>query len=152
VITAQPGGEAYLQKALIDRGMARLPDEVELVSDPSHALLVRDAGDIFLIETQDKYMGDKYKMVQPALVVIHTPTGRSIPELTWSWKTMKERDPSMSLDESAEVAPGVELVAFRPVIKDLHVAVKERRPVKVAPVAMSMEEIEAQCKKYGDWA
>ena len=55
------------------------------------------------------------------------------------------------LDEVAEVEPGVELVAYRPVISDLRAAIRERRPVKLASVALTSAEIEEECKKYGDW-
>ena len=54
------------------------------------------------------------------------------------------------LVEEHEIVPGTELVAFRPVISDLRSAITERRPVKLAPVAMSMAEIDEECKKYGD--
>ena len=149
VITAQPGGSEFLQEALITRGCEKLPSTVKLISDPDHALLVKDAGDIFLTEVQSNYMDQTYTMVQPALVVIDSETGKTLPELTWSWKTM-ELAPDQ-LVETHEILPGLELVAYRPVISDLRAAIKERRPVKLAPVAMSMDEIETQCKKYGDW-
>ena len=87
-------------------------------------------------------------MVQPALVVIDNATGKTIPELTWSWKTMNLED---GYTETTEVTPGVELVAFRPVISDIRAAIAERRRVKLASVAMTSAEIEEQCKKYGDW-
>ena len=45
----------------------------------------------------------------------------------------------------------VELVAYRPVIADLRAAINERRPVKLASVALTSAEIEALCKKFGDW-
>jgi len=119
------------------------------VSDPAHKLLATDAGEIFLTQTQSGYMGQTYEMVQPALVVIDVATGKTIPELTWSWATMGLS--ADQLDESAEVLPGVELVAYRPVISDLRAAIKERRPVRLASVALSSEEIEAECRRCGDW-
>ena len=124
-----------------------LPDALTLISDPEHELLVPDAGDIFIKVAQENYMNQSYVMVQPALILIDKATGKVVPELTWSWKTMDYGD-----DESAEVSPGVELVAYRPVISDLRAAIKERRPVRLASVKLSSAEIEAQCKKYGDWA
>ena len=147
LVTAQPGGTAFLQKGLSDRGIAQLPESITLVSDPEHALLVKDAGDIFVTQKEERYMSQSYEMVQPALVLIDKATGKVVPELTWSWKTMGLDGP---LDESMEVAPGVELVAFRPVISDLRAAIRERRPVQVASVALSSAEIEAECEKYGD--
>lgn len=81
------------------------------MSDPAHKLLATDAGEIFLTQTQSGYMGQTYEMVQPALVVIDVATGKTIPELTWSWATMGLS--ADQLDESAEVLPGVELVAYR---------------------------------------
>ena len=81
------------------------------MSDPAHKLLATDAGEIFLTQTQSGYMGQTYEMVQPALVVIDVATGKTIPELTWSWGTMGLS--ADQLDESAEVLPGVELVAYR---------------------------------------
>ena len=155
LITAQPGGTEFLQQALIDRGCERLPDIVTLVSDPDHTLLVKDAGDIFIVQQQDQYMSQSYQMVQPALVVIDTATGATIPALTWSWKTMKDLLPG-DIDfgspdaECTEVVPGVELVAYRPMLSDLRAALGERRPVKLGSVAMSMAEIEEQCQRYGD--
>ena len=149
LITAQPGGSDFLQQGLIDRGCAKLPEIVTLISDPDHTMLVKDAGDIFMTEPQDQYMDQNYDMVQPALVVVDKATGVTVPEFTWSWKTMNLAD--NDLQESFEVLPGVELVAFRPVISDLRAALKERRPCKLASVALSSAEIEEQCKKYGDW-
>ena len=139
LITAQPGGAEFLQQGLIERGCTKLPDIVTLVSDPEHALLVANAGDIFITQRQDAYMNQTYNMVQPALVVIDTASGATLPEFTWSWKTMRDMIPG-ELDEDAEsveVMPGVELVAYRPVISDLRAAIKERRPVKLASVALS---------------
>jgi len=37
------------------------------------------------------------------------------------------------------------------VISDLRAAIKERRPVRLASVALSSEEIEAECRRCGDW-
>lgn len=89
LVTAQPGGSEFLQEALITRGCAKLPPTVELVSDPDHSLLVSDAGDIFVTLEENRYMNATYNMVQPALVVIDTASGKTVPELTWSWKTMQ---------------------------------------------------------------
>ena len=145
-MTAQPGGSQFLQAALWVRGVDKLPDCVTLVSDPGHELLVKDAGDVFLTQVRSDYPPSTYDMVQPALVLIDRATGKTVPELTWSWKTM-----DYGVDESFEVSPGVELVAYRPVIADLRAAIKERRPVKLASVALTSAEIEALCKKFGDW-
>lgn len=153
LVTAQPGGADFLQQSLIARGTPALPASVVLVSDPDHALLVKDAGDIFVVDATDgsqAFMNQTYDMVQPALVVLDKATGATIPELTWSWKTMGLA--ANQVREDAEVAPGVELVAFRPVISDLRAAIQERRPVELAPVALTMAQIEDECKRYGDWA
>ena len=146
IITAQPGGTAYIHNALMERGVAKLPDTVTLVSDPEHNMLVHDAGDIFVLEPQMAYPPGEYTMIQPALVLIDTATGKVVPELTWSWKTM-----DYGVDESSEVSPGVELVAYRPIIADLRAAIKERRSVKLASVALTSAEIEELCRKFGDW-
>ena len=146
LITAQPGGSDFIQSELMARGVDKLPDIVSLVSDPEHSLLVEDAGDIFATSPQTAYAPGEYTMIQPALVLIDNATGKTVPELTWSWKTM-----DYGVDESFEVSPGVELVAYRPVIADLRAAIKERRPVKLASVALTSAEIEALCKKFGDW-
>mmetsp|Transcript_99957 Transcript_99957/g.264017 ORF Transcript_99957/g.264017 Transcript_99957/m.264017 type:complete len:111 (-) Transcript_99957:95-427(-) len=92
-------------------------------------------------------MDQTYNMVQPALVLIDNATGQTVPELTWSWKTMTLPN---GLAEDSEVEPGVELVAVRPVLSDLRRAIMERRPVELASVALTSAEIEAECKKYGD--
>jgi hypothetical protein len=146
LVTAQPGGPEFLQSALLDRGVARLPETLTLVSDPDHNYLISEVSDIFVTVQQESYMNQKYMMVQPALVLIDKSTGKVVPELTWSWKTMEH-----GVDESSEVLPGVELVAYRPVISDLKAAIKERRPVRLASVKLSSAEIEEQCKQYGDW-
>ena len=85
---------------------------------------------------------------QRELIVGDRATGKTVPELTWSWKTM---DLPNGVEEYSEVEPGVELVAFRPVISDLRAAIKERRPVKLASVALSSADIEAACRRHGDW-
>lgn len=36
-------------------------------------------------------------------------------------------------------------------ISDLRAAIKERRPVRLASVALSSEKIEAECRRCGDW-
>ena len=133
LVTAQPGGAEFLQQAMLERGGATIPEIVTLVSDPEHEYLVKDAGDVFVIVTQDEMMDQKYQMVQPALVLIDKATGKTIPELTWSWKTMN----LPNLEEDYEVSPGIELVAMRPVVSDLRAAIKERRPVKLSSVALS---------------
>ena len=97
------------------------------MSDPHHNLLATDAGEIFLTQTQSGYMGQTYEMVQPALVVIDVATGKTIPELTWSWATMGLS--ADQLDESAEVLPGVELVAYRlPPRRTLNAHLSRRAP------------------------
>ena len=148
MVTAQPGGSQFLQAALWVRGVDKLPDCVTLVSDPGHELLVKDAGDVFLTQVRSDYPPSTYDMVQPALVLIDRATGKTVPELTWSWKTM---DLPNGVEEYSEVEPGVELVAFRPVISDLRAAIKERRPVKLASGALSSADIEAACRRHGDW-
>ena len=104
------------------------------------------------------------------LVVIDVATGKTIPELTWSWATMGLS--ADQLDESVEVlapaTPHIERtperartfihppprttpLRRRPVISDLRAAIKERRPVRLASVALSSLEIEAECRRCGDW-
>mmetsp|Transcript_32707 Transcript_32707/g.89541 ORF Transcript_32707/g.89541 Transcript_32707/m.89541 type:complete len:136 (+) Transcript_32707:327-734(+) len=128
----------------MERGSAKLPDIVELVSDPEHRLLVKDAGDIFVTKMEDNYMNQTYEMVQPALVLIDIASGKTVPELTWSWKTM-----DLGLEEWSEVMPDVRLVSYRPVISDLRAAIRERRPVKLAST-QSTAEILVEANLYGD--
>jgi hypothetical protein len=144
LVTAQPGGSEFLQQGLMERGSAKLPDIVELVSDPEHRLLVKDAGDIFVTKMEDNYMNQTYEMVQPALVLIDIASGKTVPELTWSWKTM-----DLGLEEWSEVMPDVRLVSYRPVISDLRAAIRERRPVKLAST-QSTAEILVEANLYGD--
>uniref|UniRef100_A0A6U2X2Q0 Uncharacterized protein n=1 Tax=Lotharella globosa TaxID=91324 RepID=A0A6U2X2Q0_9EUKA len=103
---------------------------MKLSSDPEHKLLVKDAGDIWVTRIQDQYMNQVYDMVQPAVVVIDTATGKTIKECTWSWKTMGFDEENLT--EMWEAVPGVPLVTYRPVIADLRAAIKERRPPKIA--------------------
>mmetsp|Transcript_22335 Transcript_22335/g.43451 ORF Transcript_22335/g.43451 Transcript_22335/m.43451 type:complete len:97 (-) Transcript_22335:368-658(-) len=81
--------------------------------------------------TEDQFMNQVYEMVQPAVVVIDTKTGKTITECTWSWKTMG-LDEKHITNKMHEVVPGVPLVTYRPVIADLRAAIKERRPPKIA--------------------
>lgn len=120
-----------------------MPPSVQLSSDPEHKLLARDAGDIYTSKTQDKMMGVSYQMLQPALVVIDTATGKVIPALTWSWKTMGIQGDNLT--ELYEVQPGVQLVTYRPLIADLRAAIRERRPVKLNHL-IKFEELKQQVK------
>eukprot|EP00966_Prymnesium_polylepis_P322075 7378341-Prymnesium_polylepis.2 len=93
---------------------------------------------------EDNYMNQTYEMVQPALVLIDIASGKTVPELTWSWKTM-----DLGLEEWSEVMPDVRLVSYRPVISDLRAAIRERRPVKLAST-QSTAEILVEANLYGD--
>lgn len=139
IITAQPGGTAFLTKALLDRDLPNppgVPSYVTLSSDPEHRLLAVD-GDFWTIETQDKFMGVTYEMVQPAVVLIDLATGRVVRECCWSWKTMGLRGDQLN---AYALIDGVKLVTYRPVIADLRAAIRERRPVAVGP-AISMDDV-----------
>jgi len=146
LVTAQPGGTEFLTKALLERDLPNppgVPPSVQLSSDPEHKLLAQDAGDIFTTKTQDKMMGVSYQMVQPAIVVIDTATGKAIPSCSWSWKTMGVTGDNLT--ELYEVESGVHLVTYRPVIADLRAAIRERRQVKVAHL-LKLEEVKLLIK------
>jgi len=149
LVTAQPGGTEFLTKALLERDLPNppgVPPSVQLTSDPEHKLLAevkQDVGDIFVIKTQDKMMGVSYQMVQPAVVVIDTATGKAIPSCSWSWKTMGITGDNLT--ELYEVEPSVHLVTKRPVIADLRAAIRERRQVKISHL-IKLEEMKALVK------
>lgn len=129
-VTAEPGGDGAVLQRLADRGVSDLQFEVK--SDPDHVLLAPDAGDVFTVKQKEWEVSGPYAMVQPAIIVLDAE-GRTVPECTWSWKTMgysngQEMDP---VEYEGKTYP---LVVFRPVIADLLASVKERRPIKLAPV------------------
>ncbi|KAJ8603520.1 hypothetical protein CTAYLR_005146 [Chrysophaeum taylorii] len=129
-ITAEPGGDEAVRQRLADRGVADLKFEVK--SDPDHSFLVKDAGDIYTLKAHEWEVSGNYEMVQPAIVVLDA-NGATVKECTWSWKTMGYSN-GQAMDMVPFEGEQFPLVTFRPVISDLVPSVKERRPIKLAPI------------------
>lgn len=136
-VTAEPGGEDAVRARLAERGLASL--SIKIKSDPTHQLLVKDAGDIFIIAPKEWEVSGNYDMVQPA-VVVFDERGAVVKECTWSWKIMGYDNGMTRLPTEAWDLPPrtVPLVNFRPQISDLLPSIKERRAVRLSPALPSL--------------
>lgn len=117
-ITAEPGGEEALLKRLADKGVVL--KNLQIQSDPNHLTLKNPnvPANIFTLAPFD--IPEPYTVIQPALLV-YDEDEVAISEICWSWNTKFEKPPS-----------DVNLVVWRPAMRDLVEAIQQRRTVKLA--------------------
>jgi hypothetical protein len=130
VCEPDPVGSDAVATKLMSRGVLAgmsLPPTVKLSQDTEMKLIVQETADIYV----SRMHREGWLMVQPALVVLDE-TGKVVPELTWSWKTM-----GFTGDQDYETGPqGIPVFRCRPDFSDIGTAIKERRPIRLIDVGM----------------
>ena len=128
LITSEPepkGDDALLAK-LLSRGALEgltLPASMSLTQDPEMRTIIPEVADIYVSRVHK----EGWTMVQPTLVVVDLSSGKVLPELSWSWKTM-----GYTADQDYVAGPsGIPVFRCRPDIHDLGDAIRERRAVKL---------------------
>ena len=125
-VSGHSGPNAHIA-ALLEKGVPPMPPTWKLTCDPELTLVAPDAPDTNVTRLHK----EGWLMVQPAMAVLDTSTGKALPELTWSWKTMgyTASDDAKSVPQPSGSAGSI--LAIRPDPTDLCAAIKERRPARL---------------------
>lgn len=144
-ITAENDGTAGT--TVVERIQERAPFKEKSVmlpfpvhSDPEHHLLAASTEDFYVKQPDfdpkqyggEAYVGVKYELVQPALVVVDK-SGMVVRK--WSWHSVNPKPEGMGAMETVTDSNGAatKLVLLRPEAADILPSIKEGRDVKTAP-------------------